>query len=72
MGIGGMQNYCNKEANEIELNLKQVIVNCKVQNVILLLDADCLRVEYKDKRSCDTSSKLPFCGYEILGASKAV
>ena len=50
IGIGGMQNYCNKETNELESNISQVIRTCNVQNVILLLDADCLRVEYKDKK----------------------
>ena len=54
MGIGGMQNYCNKETNELEANISQVIRTCKVQNVILLLDADCLRVEYKDKKDLAT------------------
>lgn len=57
MGIGGIQNFRIKERNELEENLSDVIRGCKVQNVILLFDADCLKVEYKGDRE-DISKRL--------------
>lgn len=57
MGIGGIQNFRIKERNELEDNLSNVIRECKVQNVILLFDADCLKVEYKGDK-VDLSKRL--------------
>ncbi len=57
MGIGGIHNFRIKDRNEMEENLSQVIRECKVQNVILLFDADCLKVEYKGDK-VDLSKRL--------------
>lgn len=57
MGIGGIHNFRIKERNELEENLIKVIETCKVQNVILLFDADCKKVEYKNDKT-DMASRL--------------
>ena len=57
MGIGGIQNFRLKETNELEENLSRVITECKVQNVILLFDADCLRIQYKNDKT-DLAKRL--------------
>jgi hypothetical protein len=57
IGIGGIHNFRIKERNEMEENIGNVIRECKVQNVILLFDADCLKVEYKGDK-IDLSKRL--------------
>jgi hypothetical protein len=57
MGIGGIHNFRIKERNEMEENITNIIRECHVQNVILLFDADCLRVEYKGEKT-DLSKRL--------------
>jgi hypothetical protein len=57
IGIGGIHNFRIKGHNEMEENISNVIRECKVQNTILLFDADCLKVEYKGDK-VDLSKRL--------------
>jgi hypothetical protein len=44
MGIGGIQNFVDKDTNELHPDIVKVIERCGVTNVVLLFDADCLNI----------------------------
>lgn len=48
IAIGGIHNYKNKEFNIIEPYLLQIIEVNKPDNIVILHDADCLAVKYKE------------------------
>lgn len=48
IGIGGIQNIKDKEHNEIDQYISKVITTLKPESVMLLFDADCLNVVYKE------------------------
>lgn len=56
VGLGGINNYKNKEGNTLEPNILKIIETCKVQNIVLMYDADCLEVKYKE--NTDLASRL--------------
>jgi len=47
-GIGGIHNFKNKEKDKIHSNILEFVEICKVENIVLLFDADCLHVEWKE------------------------
>jgi len=48
IGIGGIHNYKNKSINDFEPELKRFFETVKPSNVVLLFDADCFKLEYKE------------------------
>jgi hypothetical protein len=44
IGIGGIHNFTGKEINEMHPDIVTIIHTCKVKNLILLADADCLNI----------------------------
>ncbi len=49
IGLGGIQNFRNKEENEIDTYIKEVIEICRPDNVVLLFDADCLSIKHESE-----------------------
>ena len=48
MGIGGVQNFRDARKTRLHPYLTDVIDRCKVRNVALVYDADCVQVEWKE------------------------
>ena len=44
IGIGGIHNFTDKGINEMHPDIVTIIHTCKVKNLILLADADCLNI----------------------------
>lgn len=55
-GIGGIHNFKSKEKDTLHPAIVDFITYCEVQNVVLLFDADCLKVEWEDGK--DLSKRL--------------
>ena len=53
IGIGGIHNYRTK-ANEIHPHILGFCARCAVENIVLLFDADCLRVEWREDKELTT------------------
>lgn len=49
LGLGGINNYQNKEFRTLEPYLLHICENNKPDNIVLLFDADCLAVKYYEK-----------------------
>lgn len=49
IGLGGINNYKNKDTGTLEPYLLQIIEHCKPDNIVLFFDADCLTVKYSEK-----------------------
>ena len=58
-GIGGIQNFRDKDKDGLHPHITDFIKKCKVENVLLVFDADCLKVEWKEGK--DLSARL--CGF---------
>lgn len=56
IGIGGIQNIKDKENNEIDFYVKEILERLKPENVVLLFDADCLNIKYSE--NTDLSVRL--------------
>lgn len=54
IGIGGIKNIRHKQNNTLEQYVLQVFEDLEIENVILLHDADALKVEYKEKKDLAT------------------
>ena len=54
VGIGGIQNYKNKDKDKLHPDLIQLLNNCYVENVVLLFDRDCLEVKWEDGKDLAT------------------
>lgn len=50
IGISGIHNYIDKERNDLDEYIKDIIEKFKIKNIVLLFDADCLNVEYQKDR----------------------
>lgn len=48
MGIGGIQNFKSADKTKMHPYIIDVIKTCKVQNVVLIFDKDCLEVEWEE------------------------
>jgi hypothetical protein len=44
IGIGGIHNFTDKGINEMQPDIVKIVQTCKVKNLILLADADCLNI----------------------------
>ena len=53
IGIGGIHNYRTK-ANEIHPHILGFCARCAVENIVLLFDADCLKVEWREDKELTT------------------
>jgi hypothetical protein len=58
IGIGGIHSYKDKKQNDIDPIIKQLIERCKVNNIVLLFDADCLTVKYEAGKDLFTRPNL--------------
>jgi len=58
-GIGGIQNFRDSNKDELHPYIINFIKKCKVENIELIFDADCLKVEWKEGK--DLSARL--CGF---------
>lgn len=56
IGIGGIQNIKDKENNQIDYYITLIMERLTPDNVVLLFDADCLSIKYKEKE--DLSLRL--------------
>lgn len=50
VGIGGIQNYKDKENNKLHEFFYEILETCKVKNIVLLFDADCFDVEFQPEK----------------------
>ncbi|MDR2840389.1 MAG: DUF5906 domain-containing protein, partial [Paludibacter sp.] len=57
VGIGGINNYRNKENNKLEPFLISIIDRLKPDNIVLFFDADCLAIKYEQKKELTTRLK---------------
>ena len=53
-GIGGIHNFSDKAKNRILPELEELINTCNIRNIVLLFDADCLTVTYKEDKDLYT------------------
>lgn len=59
IGVGGINNFCEKDKKDLHHYLKDVITQRKVKNVVLLFDADCISENYvKENIEKDLHSRL--------------
>lgn len=54
IGIGGIHNYKSNKKDDIHPYILDFCHRCKVQNIVLLFDADCLKVEWKEDKELTT------------------
>ena len=54
IGIGGIHNFKSKEKDSIHQYITDIICKCQVENIVLLFDADCLNVEWKEDKELTT------------------
>lgn len=47
-GIGGIHNFKDKSKDKLHNYITNFITDCQVENVVLLFDADCLKIEWKE------------------------
>ncbi|MBN2778759.1 MAG: DUF3854 domain-containing protein [Bacteroidales bacterium] len=57
MGIGGIHNFKNKDKDKLHQYIIDFIKTCQVENIVLLFDADCLKVEWKENEDLTTRLK---------------
>ncbi len=50
IGIGGIHNYKDKSKNELDEYIQVIIRNCQVENIVLIFDADCKKIEYSENK----------------------
>ncbi len=50
IGIAGIHSIKEKNKSELHEYIIEIIKKCKVKNIVLLFDADCLTVEYKAEK----------------------
>ena len=48
LGIGGVQNFRDAKKTHLHPYITDIIERCKVRNVVLIYDADCVQVEWKE------------------------
>lgn len=48
VGIGGVQNFRDAKKSHLHENITDIIKRCKVRNLILIYDRDCLEVHWKE------------------------
>ncbi|MDX9697207.1 MAG: DUF3854 domain-containing protein, partial [Bacteroidales bacterium] len=53
-GIGGIHNFKDKNKNNVHPYIYSFIEKCKVENVVILFDADCLKVEFQEGKELTT------------------
>lgn len=56
-GIGGIFNFKGKSKDELHPYILQFCERCGVKNIVLLFDADCLKVEWKPEKDLATRPK---------------
>ncbi|MBQ3594161.1 MAG: DUF3854 domain-containing protein [Bacteroidales bacterium] len=54
IGIGGIHNYKSNKKDDIHPYILDFCHRCKVKNIVLLFDADCLKVEWKEDKELTT------------------
>lgn len=54
MGIGGIHNFKGPSKDKLHPYIENVIKTCKVENVVLIFDADCLKIEWKENQELTT------------------
>lgn len=54
IGIGGIHNFKNKTKDDLHPYILKFCQKCKVENMVLLFDADCLKVEWKEDKELTT------------------
>lgn len=67
IGIPGIHNAREKDTGQLHSDIIQVIEQCEVKNIILLLDADCLKVEYDPEKDL---YKRPYSFYTAVNNFK--
>lgn len=63
IGIGGVQNFRDAKKSNLHPYLTDVIRECKVQNVVLIYDRDCIEVTWKEGKDL---SERPSMFYSAL------
>lgn len=63
MGIAGIFNFKNKEKTKMHSYIIDIITQCKVENVILIFDRDCIEIKWKEG---EDSSQRPNNFYHAL------
>ena len=56
-GIGGIHNFKDKKKDNIHPYIIEYCRKCQVNNIVLLFDADCLKVEWKEDKELTTRLK---------------
>lgn len=56
-GIGGIHNFKDKKKDNIHPYILEYCRKCQVKNIVLLFDADCLKVEWKEDKELTTRLK---------------
>lgn len=67
IGIPGIHNAREKNTGQLHSDILKVIEQCEVKNIILLLDADCLKVEYEPEKDLH---KRPYSFYTAVNNFK--
>jgi hypothetical protein len=53
-GIGGIHNFKEKNKNNVHPYIYSFIEKCQVENVVILFDADCLKIEFQEGKELTT------------------
>lgn len=53
-GIGGIHNFFDKKENRFLKELEELITICKVQNLVIFFDADCISMHYRQNEDLYT------------------
>ncbi len=56
-GIGGIHNFKDRKKDNIHKYIIEYCRKCQVNNIVLLFDADCLKVEWKEDKELTTRLK---------------
>lgn len=54
IGIGGIHNFKSKKKDNLHPYILDFCQRCHVENIVLLFDADCLKVEWKEDKELTT------------------
>lgn len=63
VGIGGVQNFRDARKTRLHPYLTDIISRCRVQNLVLIYDRDCLQVEWKEGKDL---AERPIMFYSAL------
>ncbi|MFT3753701.1 MAG: DUF5906 domain-containing protein [Paludibacter sp.] len=59
VGLSSIHHYADKKTKQIHPDIAKIILKCKVKNVVMLYDGDCLNISTKDLQAGNDIARRP-------------